>query len=407
MRKTRSQPKYVKVREQLRAKITSGAWPCGSQIPGTEELMKSLKVSDSTVKHALRNLVQEGLIIRRKKAGSFVADPQDPPVIPGRNLRLGLLLHIPTPEANQDSGLLMNTLQGVLAGLGIRKVEPEYSTSARGSYSSSIWRQPARGISLECIGPIPGVRARTPPLKVVRESRFDGLMTLGIIDDYFLDRILKLGAPSVLIDFPTPAFGMRSDMVYADPMLGYQQAIEQLVAQGMKRIFFIGSRIHDPKKILKVKADGKKVFGKRIDPDTFLRLSAYRQAMDAQGIEVPESWVRHVSFYTPDRVALARELAALPEGERPEAVVCQDTKMADFFLDHFEQWGHALAGAGGAGGFRFGRSLGIRLDGHQMGRTAVELLVNRLKDPGRAYLNVGVRMMFDEVTQQTKAPAHL
>lgn len=66
-------PLYFKVMIDLRERIFSGEWPAGSQIPGEVDLAKELGVSVITVRQALGQLVQEGLIQRQRAKGSFVS----------------------------------------------------------------------------------------------------------------------------------------------------------------------------------------------------------------------------------------------------------------------------------------------------------------------------------------------
>lgn len=68
-------PVYAQVEEHIRRRIQSGEWPAGSAIPPERELARVLGVSRLTVRQAIQNLVQEGLVSRRQGAGTFVAAP--------------------------------------------------------------------------------------------------------------------------------------------------------------------------------------------------------------------------------------------------------------------------------------------------------------------------------------------
>jgi GntR family histidine utilization transcriptional repressor len=52
--------------------IESGRWGPGAQLPGEVDLAESLGVARATVNRAMRELAEEGLIERRKRAGSRV-----------------------------------------------------------------------------------------------------------------------------------------------------------------------------------------------------------------------------------------------------------------------------------------------------------------------------------------------
>ena len=97
-------PKHVKIREVIRARILKGAYPPGSKLPTEIELPKQLRVSTNTVVRALNALVREGLIVRRRRSGSFVADPAHKPLIPGRQLRLAVMVdHSILPDFRHTS----------------------------------------------------------------------------------------------------------------------------------------------------------------------------------------------------------------------------------------------------------------------------------------------------------------
>jgi GntR family transcriptional regulator len=69
-------PYYVQVKEVLQDRIIRGDSPVGSQIPSEAELCELFEVSRTVIRQALQALMLEGLIIRRKGKGTFVAKPK-------------------------------------------------------------------------------------------------------------------------------------------------------------------------------------------------------------------------------------------------------------------------------------------------------------------------------------------
>jgi len=65
-------PLYIQIKNYIREKIKSGALKIGDKISPEELLCKKFQVSKITVIRALRDLVNEGLIIRKQGKGSFV-----------------------------------------------------------------------------------------------------------------------------------------------------------------------------------------------------------------------------------------------------------------------------------------------------------------------------------------------
>ncbi|MFL5018094.1 MAG: UTRA domain-containing protein, partial [Rhizobium sp.] len=60
----------------VETKIISGDWRPGDRIPVEHELAAKYRCSRMTVSKALSALAERGMIIRRRKTGSFVASPQ-------------------------------------------------------------------------------------------------------------------------------------------------------------------------------------------------------------------------------------------------------------------------------------------------------------------------------------------
>lgn len=69
-------PYYVQVKESLREHIRRGDWKPGDQIPGEMELCRIFDVSRTVIRQALNEMVYEGLIIRKKGKGTYVAEPK-------------------------------------------------------------------------------------------------------------------------------------------------------------------------------------------------------------------------------------------------------------------------------------------------------------------------------------------
>ena len=69
-------PYYIQLIEVLKEKISQGDWKPGDQIPSEPELCESYGVSRTVVRQALGEIELEGLIVRRKGKGTFVAEPK-------------------------------------------------------------------------------------------------------------------------------------------------------------------------------------------------------------------------------------------------------------------------------------------------------------------------------------------
>lgn len=69
-------PYYAQLIRLIKQQINRGLWRPGDQIPGEPELCAQYHVSRTVVRQALLELEMEGLIIRRKGRGTFVAQPK-------------------------------------------------------------------------------------------------------------------------------------------------------------------------------------------------------------------------------------------------------------------------------------------------------------------------------------------
>lgn len=75
-------PKYQRLADALLEAIKQGHWRPGDRLPAEHELTELTPYSLGTVQRAIRNLADQGLVVRQHGLGNFVADPsrqmQDP-----------------------------------------------------------------------------------------------------------------------------------------------------------------------------------------------------------------------------------------------------------------------------------------------------------------------------------------
>ena len=65
---------YEQVKQHITRKIQDGSWPAGHRLPSENELVAQFGISRMTVNRALRELVEQGRIVRVAGVGSFVAE---------------------------------------------------------------------------------------------------------------------------------------------------------------------------------------------------------------------------------------------------------------------------------------------------------------------------------------------
>lgn len=69
-------PLYFQLKEKIKGKIVNGSLEPGDLIPSERELSKKYNISRPTIRQALKELENEGLIHREKGRGSFVSKPK-------------------------------------------------------------------------------------------------------------------------------------------------------------------------------------------------------------------------------------------------------------------------------------------------------------------------------------------
>jgi DNA-binding transcriptional regulator YhcF (GntR family) len=65
-------PKYEKLKNQILQDIRSGRYPAGSRIPTREQLIEKYQVTRTTINHALKELVENGVLATSKRGGTTV-----------------------------------------------------------------------------------------------------------------------------------------------------------------------------------------------------------------------------------------------------------------------------------------------------------------------------------------------
>jgi GntR family transcriptional regulator of arabinose operon len=70
----RKRAKYLDIVESVRSDISSGRYRSGGRLPSEAELVRKFSVSRMTVVKAIRQLQQEGLLVRRPGSGTYAAD---------------------------------------------------------------------------------------------------------------------------------------------------------------------------------------------------------------------------------------------------------------------------------------------------------------------------------------------
>lgn len=206
-------------------------------------------------------------------------------------------------------------------------------------------------------------------LDVMRAESVDGIIVPPISEnDQAMAELAGTGLPIVCVDRRLAR--VRVDTVIVDNVRGAQEAVDHLVRLGHRRIGFIEGRPE-----LSTSKE---------------RLRGYEQALEEHGIAPDASLIRQGDSRQESGRALTLELLALPE--RPTALLVGNNLMTlgaletlhsqgvripdDLALVSYDDMPWALA---------FNPPLtAVRQPGYDVGRRAMELLLQRIKEPKRS-----------------------
>lgn len=68
-------PKYIQISAWLKELIQTGRYRTGEKLPSETDLAKMCEVTRNTLRQAIAELVNEGLLRKKKGLGTFVAPP--------------------------------------------------------------------------------------------------------------------------------------------------------------------------------------------------------------------------------------------------------------------------------------------------------------------------------------------
>ncbi|MFB4163819.1 GntR family transcriptional regulator [Alteribacillus sp. JSM 102045] len=116
-------PIYYQIQEMIRKKMDAGEWQPGDMLPSERIFAEEFEVSRMTVRQAITELVNEGLLRREKGKGTFVAEKKLEQTLQGltsftedmkaRGFEPGNILnYFRVSEANSDTAKALNMKAG-------------------------------------------------------------------------------------------------------------------------------------------------------------------------------------------------------------------------------------------------------------------------------------------------------
>lgn len=326
--------KFQTIADQLRQAIRDGAHPPGGRLPTEQTLAQSTGTSVRTVRRAVDDLVAEGLVVRRQGSGTFVQLPQREPV---RRITIGVMM----PDTAFYYPRVLQGVEEALTGAGHR-IE----------FACSRYDQALEGRIL----------------KEMLEGGVDGLLLSPTLrgaepaQDY-LRRLARSPVPVVLMERRGRCLSDTSEYVCTHHEAGAYDAVHHLARLGHQRI---GLALRSPSPTSGPVADG------------------YREAADELGVTpvefraMREEWGPATADRGLAELRAAGCTAALCFGDRQAALLASAARRAglgipdDLALVAYDDEIADLPDVA---------LTAVAPPKYLLGRTAAELLLQRLDDP--------------------------
>ena len=358
---------YERLRAYLLDEIRSGRLNPGDRIPSELALAEQFNVSRITSKKALETLEQDGLIVRFRGKGSFVADrvggAVTPPAThaPGHGAPVSERSSLPLPTI----GFVLPHWSDVfgsnlLLAIEQRASELDYSLVIKRSYGR-------REVEDQAINTLVSLGVR-------------GLIVFPVHGEYYNDSLLRIvldGYPVVLVDRYMKGIAVNS--VGTDNYTATQELTQILIDRGHTNIAFLSL---PPERTSSIE-DRRRGFGTALREASLPygqanllmtlestqpgELQPYQIGADKARIhryldENPEMSA-FVACEYPLAVILERVLRERGRADLAEEIVCFDEQTSPLAEPHFTH---------------------VRQDQVGIGRTAVDVLTGNYPDPGRS-----------------------
>ena len=329
----RATPPYLQVKSRIRNLVLDGTYH--DRLPSERELASTFGISYMTLRRAIGELVDEGMLRRRIGRGTYVCSAQNPGK---RTNAIGLVLP-PYVRGGIENAYYSGVFAGALA---------ESEASGRNLLVATRVQElvPADGLSPHPIRKVDGVIGAA-------------------IDQDSMPMLIQVARfiPLVLLD---SFAGPDIPCVVADNIEGSRAAIANLVAAGHRRIAYVTGRLA----------------GVGLE-----RLEGYHLALSEAGITLDEQLIFTGDFeFQSGMMAGERLLAMHP---RPSAIACANDTMALGVMRYAQGSGVDIPGELSLIGFddipaasQVTPALStVIVPRHALGATAVRIICERIASP--------------------------
>lgn len=364
-----------KVKNRVMDLIASAGLKQGALLPSYRDFAREMDVACTTVKIAMDELAQQGVVRRQRARGCYVNRELSRQ---GRPLKTLGIVH----QASHGHLFTAPFLQQIMQGIG----------DGPAGFDMNIFTMREDGF----------VTAAQ-----LADRHVDGVILLGVENEAFLRECAAWDLPAVAAD--TCAEGIALDFVAADNAACAQAAVAHVVAQGHRHIRYLG---WDPHQVIMVGGQPGRPL-EIVQADSIERRAAVAREVathpEVRFDEVIAPWFpdseRHkAEAFIADMIARWQR-----ESDRPTVFIVDSDMAANDLIRALAAQGVrvpddvsvcAVAGCGvvTAGGLSIAQA---RCNFRGMGRKAVELLRRRCEQPGEAPEPAVYRVGFEWVEGRT------
>ena len=227
-RKKKDRFLYREFSDQLKKEIGEGRYKPGQSIPSERELVERHRLSRTTVRSAILQLIREGWLYSRPGSATFVSEQslrRDKGALPGNK---HLLCLIKVKYSPLDSPYYSRIFWGM-----------QQEADRRGYYMSFCSFTEESKMNF---------------FKTIRDRNAGGVVLIGGIEDEAVIEIHKSGIPLVLVDNYINRKNIVS--VLPDNFSGAFYAVKYLTGLGHREIYFVGASLEN--KVVKERFNGYK-----------------------------------------------------------------------------------------------------------------------------------------------------
>lgn len=327
---------YARIASRLRKQIAEGGLVRGARLPSLDDLAELHGVNRLTVRKAIVQLRDEGLVYSVPAQGNYVSKTAGGRVEEeARSPMIGLLSHVLNPAGYGPYH--QSIISGVYDELG--KCEANLLVMAAGMVKPADF---------------PGM---------VRRARVDGMVYMGPFDGAMLSKMVMTGPPAVVVDYQVA--GINCDSICVDNAAGAAEAVRHLMSRGY------GGNI-------------AVISGMVGDTSTEERTAGVKRAFAEAG--VPFGGVRMVPGNYMREGGESAMLALMQGGKLPRALFCMNDEMAVGAMTVLQHAGYSIPGDVAVVGFDdtiWAESTNpqlttVHVDTRQMGQMAMRLLWSRM-----------------------------